>query len=122
MSRVRGTNTGPEKLVRRLVSGLGYRYRLHGKGLPGRPDLVFKARKKVIFVHGCFWHSHGCGDDRPPKSKLEFWRGKLLENKKRDRRAVAALRSQGWTCLTVWACDLNHPARATEKIEKFLGR
>ncbi len=96
MSRVKSRDTKPELAVRRLVHSMGYRYRLHGK-LPGRPDLVFAARRKVIFVHGCFWHRHsGCPNCRLPKSRLAFWKPKLEANKKRDRKNQQSLRRLGW--------------------------
>ena len=103
MARIRSRNTGPELAVRRLVYSLGFRYRLHGTGLPGKPDLVFASRRKVIFVHGCFWHQHpGCG--RQPKSRLEFWTEKLFQNRERDLRNQRKLRSLGWRILIVWEC------------------
>src|SRR5690242_6390833 len=95
MARIRGRDTGPEWIVRKLVFSLGYRYRLHGKGLPGRPDLVFASRRAVIFVHGCFWHRHGsksCRLARLPKSRLAFWLPKLEGNKARDGRNKRQLR------------------------------
>ena len=106
--------------VRRLVFALGYRYRLHVSGMPGRPDLVFSGRRKVIFVHGCFWHRHArCRLARLPKSRLEFWISKLEANKRRDRKNVRALRRKGWTVLTIWECGLGNP-RLPSTIERFL--
>ena len=99
MSRVKGRDTGPEWAVRRLVHGLGYRYRLHRKDLPGCPDLVFPSRRKVIFVHGCFWHRHpdpACKLARLPKSRLEFWVPKLERNRARDLHSQARLIDMGW--------------------------
>src|SRR5687767_2131660 len=102
MARVRGRDTGPEMVVRRLVHGLGYRFRLHGRGLPGRPDLVFRSRSKVIFVHGCFWHRHkDCALARVPKSRLEFWEPKLESNRVRDESNLRALKASGWRVLTI---------------------
>ena len=120
MSRVRGKDTRPEMLVRRLVHGAGYRYRLHGPGLPGRPDLVFAARKKVIFIHGCFWHSHAdCQYARVPKSRTEFWLTKLQANKERDARNIKELTGAGWKVLVLWECELKNPALML-KIREFL--
>jgi DNA mismatch endonuclease, patch repair protein len=120
MSRIGRRDTGPEMTVRRLAHSLGYRYRLHRRDLPGTPDLVFPGRRKVIFVHGCFWHRHpGCG--RMPKSKLEFWRPKLESNRKRDLAARRKLRSLGWKCLVLWECELRDAAALAERIRGFLG-
>ncbi|MCC8948120.1 DNA mismatch endonuclease Vsr [Bradyrhizobium sp. Arg62] len=99
MARITCANTGPEMIVRRLVHSMGYRYRLHGKGLPGRPDLVFSARRKVVFVHGCFWHRHpdsSCSLARLPKSRLEFWLPKLQANRERDLANERKLKASGW--------------------------
>ena len=104
MGRIRSKDTGPEMTVRRLLHGLGYRYVLHDGRLPGRPDLVFPARGKVVFVHGCFWHGHSCGRGFRPKRNGEFWGAKIDNNKARDRRQVRALRTLGWKVLTVWEC------------------
>ncbi len=122
MSRVRGKDTKPEMVVRRLVHGLGYRYRLHGRSLPGNPDLVFGKRRKVIFVHGCYWHRHaGCPLCRLPKSKLEFWQPKLEGNKQRDERNQERLRELGWDFLIVWECELKNRDELTNRIRSFLG-
>lgn len=110
MSRIGPRNTAPERIVRRLLHGLGYRFRLHRKDLSGTPDIVLPGRRTAIFVHGCFWHAHGCKIGRPPRSRLEFWGPKLARTKTRDRAAVAALESQGWTVLTVWQCETKDPA------------
>ena len=121
MSRVRPTDTRPEMIVRRLVHGLGYRYRLHGQKLPGRPDLVFAARGKVIFVHGCFWHRHpGCRLARMPKSRVDFWRAKLDGNRERDLVKQRALTELGWQWLVLWECQLNDPASVRERVTAFL--
>jgi DNA mismatch endonuclease, patch repair protein len=124
MSLVRGAHTGPEMLVRRLVHGLGYRYRLHVSALPGKPDLVFPAKRKVIFVHGCFWHRHkkSCPLTRMPKSRLDFWTPKLIQNRERDAKHRRLLRAQGWAVLTLWECELKNSSRLTGKIVKFLKR
>lgn len=121
MSRVRSKDSRPEMLVRRLVFALGYRYRLHRRDLPGCPDLVFAQRKKVIFVHGCFWHRHArCPLARLPRSRLEFWIPKLEANKVRDRRNRRELRKTGWQVLTIWECELNAVERLTNAIRRFL--
>lgn len=124
MSLVRNKNTGPEMVVRRLVHGMGYRYRLHGRGLPGRPDLLFPSRRRVIFVHGCFWHRHGdsaCKLARLPKSRLDFWIPKLEGNKVRDVENLQKLRSMGWKSLVIWECQLKKPLPLARKISAFLG-
>ena len=123
MSRVRGADTKPELAVRRLIHGLGYRYRLHRSDLPGRPDLVFPARRKVIFVHGCFWHRHpdrSCCLARMPKSRLHFWRAKLEGNRERDIRNQQQLRALGWRSLVLWECQLRDQDHLRKAVEGFL--
>ena len=123
MRRVRGKNTGPELMVRRLVHGLGYRFRLHRKDLPGSPDLVFPRLRSVIFVHGCFWHRHDdpeCRLARLPKSRLDFWEPKLTANRLRDVRKQAALAATGWRILIVWECDLRNKEQLENKLKVFL--
>ena len=121
MALVRSKNTRPELAVRKLVFSLGYRYRLHRKDLPGCPDLVFKKRGKVIFVHGCFWHRHkNCPLARLPKSRLGFWKSKLEGNERRDRKNKLALMRKGWKVLTVWECQVKDSKRLGEKIGRFL--
>lgn len=121
MALVRAKNTKPELLVRRLVHGLRYRYRLHRRDLPGTPDLVFPGRHKIIFVHGCFWHRHAdCALARLPKSRSKFWLLKLEGNAKRDARNVRALRRQGWGVMTIWECQLRDKARLATRIGRFL--
>jgi DNA mismatch endonuclease (patch repair protein) len=121
MSRIKGKDTKPELFVRRLVHGMGYRYRLHGKGLPGRPDLVFAKRLKVIFVHGCFWHRHvGCGLARLPKSRLDFWQCKLDGNVERDREVERRLAELGWKVMIVWECEVKSEAVLMSRIKAFL--
>lgn len=120
MSRVRSKDTKPELAVRRLVHAMGYRYRLHGQ-LPGRPDMVFASRRKVIFVHGCFWHRHrGCKNCRMPKSRLAFWRAKLEGNRQRDLVKMKELRKLGWKPLVVWECELKAVDRLSNRIRGFL--
>ena len=123
MSRVRGANTKPELMVRRLVHGMGYRYRLHSTSLPGKPDLVFAGHRKVLFVHGCFWHRHPdpkCPLARLPKSRLDFWLPKLEGNRRRDRRDEKRLRDIGWGVMVVWECQLRNQNRLAARIERFL--
>ena len=124
MSRVRARDTGPELLVRRLAHGLGYRYRLHRKDLPGKPDLVFPARRKVILVHGCFWHrppDPACKLARMPKSRLEFWEPKFARNRARDEKVLEQLAESGWTVLTLWECELGDRSQVATRIREFLG-
>ena len=122
MSRVRSKGTAPEMMVRRGLHRLGYRYRLHGAELPGRPDLVFASRRKVVFVNGCFWHGHPqCRRARAPVSNREFWLTKLERNRGRDLRNIAALRESGWEVLTVWECELRELDSALTRISGFLG-
>jgi DNA mismatch endonuclease (patch repair protein) len=121
MSRIGGRNTAPEVQIRKLLFKLGYRYRLHRKDLPGTPDIVFPSRAKVIFVHGCFWHAHGCRIGKLPKSRPEFWEPKLAGNKARDRRNVSALRKLGWSALSIWQCELKSPEGLEKHIRSFLG-
>lgn len=121
MALVRHKDTKPELAVRRLAHGMGYRYRLHARALPGQPDMVFASRRKVIFVHGCFWHRHrGCPNCRLPKSKLEFWKPKLEGNRRRDRTNLAKLRKLGWKSLVVWECEIKDRLALAARIKKFL--
>lgn len=121
MSRVRGKNTKPELLVRRVVWSLRFRYRLHNKHLPGKPDLVFAGKRKVIFVHGCFWHQHdNCHKYRMPQTKLDFWLPKLQGNAKRDALNQQLLRQRGWNSLVIWECQLKDTNKLTERITNFL--
>lgn len=122
MGRVRSKNTKPEMVVRRLVHSLGFRYRLHRGDLPGKPDLVFPSRRKIIFVHGCFWHRHSraCPLTRLPKSKLDFWRAKLEKNRIRDRENFRLLRKAGWAILVVWECEVGDLDEMTSRIVAFL--
>ena len=106
MASIGPANTKPEMLIRRRLHALGYRYRLHVKGLPGKPDLVFPGRRAVIFVHGCFWHGHDCTLFRWPSTREEFWRSKIGGNIARDQRTAAQLLDQGWRVLDIWECAL----------------
>lgn len=123
MSKVRSKGTKVEMRVRRLVHGMGYRYQLHRKDLPGKPDLVFPSRKKIIFVHGCFWHRHGdptCKLARLPKSRFDFWLPKLAENQERDVRTQAQLRDLGWSVMTIWECQVRDTEALKSNISEFL--
>lgn len=111
MARIRSKDTAPELTVRRLVHGLGYRYVANDARLPGSPDLVFVSRRRVIFVHGCFWHSHRCGRGYMPKTNAAWWAAKLARNVDRDREVVTALRAAGWACLVVHECELRAEQR-----------
>jgi DNA mismatch endonuclease (patch repair protein) len=119
MSRVRSKDTRPEMIVRRMLHKAGYRYRLHVANLPGKPDLVFAGRRKVIFIHGCFWHLHDCGQARMPKSRVEFWGKKLRANRERDERNLAELRRLGWGVFSVWECQLRN-AELLDELIRFL--
>ena len=122
MASVKSKGTAPEMLVRRTLHKVGYRYRLHRSDLPGRPDLVFPSRRKVIFVNGCFWHQHaGCKRSSVPKSNQDFWRNKLHGNLIRDAKNVAKLRSEGWDVETVWECELQNLEAVGKRLAKFLG-
>lgn len=121
MSRIRGTNTRPELIVRKFVHALGLRFRLHSPGLPGKPDLSLPRFKKAIFVNGCYWHGHeGCADFRFPKTHTSYWRAKIERNRKRDVENLAALSRAGWKSLVVWECELSNPMKAGKKIVRFL--
>jgi DNA mismatch endonuclease, patch repair protein len=123
MSRIRGKDTQPEMKVRRLIHGMGYRYRLHLGNLPGRPDLVFSSRRKVIFVHGCFWHRHPdvrCKLARLPKSRLDFWQPKLESNRARDFENQKKLAENGWQVLVLWECELRDASNLEHRIRSFL--
>lgn len=123
MARVRSRDTKPEMVVRRLLHRMGYRYRLHRSDLPGRPDIVFGKRRKVIFIHGCFWHRHGdpgCRLARLPKSRLEFWEAKLNGNAERDAQRQRTLMQLGWDILVVWECELRQSEQLENKLKEFL--
>lgn len=121
MGCVRSRDTKPEMLVRRLIHSMGYRYRLHAKDLPGKPDLVFRPRRKLIFVHGCFWHRHpGCALARLPKSREDFWLKKLEANRQRDVKTDLALREMNWNVLTIWECELSDITMLKNRIREFL--
>ncbi|HEY8269714.1 MAG TPA: very short patch repair endonuclease, partial [Pseudobdellovibrionaceae bacterium] len=107
MARIKGKNTKPEKLVRSLIYSLGYRFRIHFKGLPGKPDIVFPGRRKVIFIHGCFWHGHeGCKRSKIPSTNTAFWETKINKNRSRDALVTTELANMGWQVLTLWQCQI----------------
>jgi DNA mismatch endonuclease (patch repair protein) len=123
MSRVRARDSKPEMLVRRLVHAMGFRYRLHDRRLPGTPDLVFRSRRKVIFVHGCFWHRHPdpvCKLARMPGSRLDFWKPKLQGNRERDLRHQSELDALGWRFLIVWECQMRDREQLQNDLRAFL--
>ncbi|MVA96664.1 DNA mismatch endonuclease Vsr [Nitratireductor sp. CAU 1489] len=120
MRAVKSKNTGPEITVRRLLHAMGYRFRLHRKDLPGKPDIVFPSRTKVIFVHGCFWHGHGCSKGRPPKSRLDYWLPKLEQNARRDRTKTEQLAAAGWDVLVVWQCELKELEELATRLQDFV--
>lgn len=121
MARARGRNTGPERTVRSVLFSLGYRFRLHGADLPGRPDIVLRSRRCVIFVHGCFWHRHACRNGRRlPKSRVTFRRVKLEGNAARDKRTRARLRREGWRALIVWECQLHDIPKLVARLRAYL--
>lgn len=122
MSRIRSQDTRPELRIRRALHRIGYRYRLHNAALPGRPDLVFPGRRKVLFVNGCFWHSHpGCREGRIPGSNRDYWEPKLRRNVERQASAVSALRDQGWSALVIWECEIENSLEAIrDEVCEFL--
>lgn len=122
MGRIRGVDTGPEMVVRRAAHRLGYRFRLHRRSLPGRPDLVFPSRRAAIFVHGCFWHRHeGCRKATMPKTRVEFWRAKFARNIERDAEVQQSLRAGGWRVLVIWECEIGRNGDLDRTLREFLG-
>lgn len=121
MSNIKGKDTKPEKIVRSLVFSMGYRYRLHDKRLPSTPDMVFSSRRKIIFVHGCFWHMHNCryGQVRP-KANAGFWEAKRNRNVQRDQESMMALHAQDWATLVVWECETKDMVALKQKLKTFL--
>ncbi len=123
MGRIRGKDTKPEMLVRRLAHRLGFRFRLHRRDLPGSPDLVFPGRRKVVFVHGCYWHRHpGCRLAYQPKSNEDFWNAKFAANVARDQQALADLSKQGWDTLVIWECEAKDSDLVAFRLSAHLGR
>lgn len=122
MSRITGKNTKPEIMVRRMIYSMGYRYRLHVKELPGKPDIVFRSRCKVIFVHGCFWHGHkDCSRSHRPSSNAGFWNDKIKANMQRDEKVIRELKAAGWSVFVVWECQLCRPQEVEIRLLDFLG-
>lgn len=121
MASVKSKDTQPEQQVRRLLWSRGYRYRLHAEDVPGCPDIAFRSRRKVIFVHGCFWHRHtGCNATRTPKTRRRFWKDKFDTNKQRDRTVQDELEKQGWAFLVIWECETKDVAHLTARLTKFM--
>lgn len=120
MRRITGKNTTPELIVRRLLFQQGFRYRLHRAELPGKPDIVFVSRRKVIFVHGCFWHAHACRIAHQPRTNEGYWSPKLRRNQERDARHLAALKADGWKVLTIWECELKDLPAVKRRLLRFL--
>lgn len=122
MSKIRSKDTKPEKLVRSLLHSMGYRFRLHVRELPGKPDIVLKKYNAIIFVHGCFWHFHeDCNEGRIPNTRTEYWAEKLLGNRARDEKHISDLKSMGWRVMRVWECEIEKKTEETvEKIVNFL--
>ena len=121
MAAIGSRDTKPELAVRELVRTLGYRFRTHSVKLPGKPDLVFTSRRKVVFVHGCFWHRHkGCKRASMPATRTAFWEAKFSSNIMRDRRVRRELKKMGWAALIVWQCELKNPVKVTERLHEFL--
>jgi len=121
MAKIASRDTEPEKLVRRLLHKRGYRYRLHVKNLPGKPDLVFPRKRKVVFVHGCFWHRHNCKNGCTiPATRRSFWEDKFQRNVERDQKNIKALKQRGWKVFVVWECQLADEERVVDLLEEFL--
>lgn len=121
MSRNRGKHTSPEIIVRQLIYSLGYRYRLHRKGLPGCPDIVFSAKKKVIFINGCYWHRHTCKKGRSkPETRKDFWQTKFFRTKQRDKATRKKLKNIGWQILTIWECQIKNVEKLKKMVTEFL--
>lgn len=122
MARIRRSDTKPELTVRRLLHAMGYRYRKQMKGIPGRPDIAFTRRRKIVQIHGCFWHAHErCATFRMPRSHTEFWEAKLTKNKDRDARLEKEARAAGWDVLTIWKCGLKDERTLINQLIDFLG-
>lgn len=122
MSRIRSKDTRPELRVRSVIFGLGYRYRVHAKDLPGKPDIVFRSRKKIIFIHGCFWHAHpGCARATVPKTRRYYWESKLSGNVMRDEAVTAELTAAGWEVLVIWECETQSDNEVADRVRSFLG-
>lgn len=122
MARIRSKDTGPEMVVRRLLHRLGFRFRLHAKELPGKPDIVFRPRRKAVHVHGCYWHGHGCSrGGTGAKSNVEYWAPKIARNRARDEASASAMEADGWSVLTVWECETRDLVQLEARLTEFLG-
>jgi DNA mismatch endonuclease (patch repair protein) len=121
MRAVKSKNTAPELIVRKLLHKEGFRYRLHPTDLPGCPDIVFRSKRKAIFVHGCFWHGHRCPrGGRIPKTNSDYWKNKVARNERRDQETLESLRSSGWAVLVIWECELADPESLAQKVAQFM--
>lgn len=120
MSRIRSENTRPEIAVRSILHGLGYRFRLHRKDLPGRPDIVLPKHKKIVLVHGCFWHGHSCKLGSVPKSNQQYWNRKIETNRARDARTLQALIDLDWSVLVLWECEIRKSEGLAERLDSFV--
>jgi DNA mismatch endonuclease, patch repair protein len=120
MAAVRSRDTRPEKVVRSILHALGLRFRLHQASLPGSPDIVLARHRAIVFVHGCFWHSHSCPRGKPPNSRREFWLPKLAKNRARDKLQVKALRKLGWRVLVIWECQTKDHTQLTERLMRWI--
>jgi DNA mismatch endonuclease (patch repair protein) len=118
MAQIRSKNTKPELAVRKAAHALGLRFRLHRGDLPGTPDLVFSGRRTALFVHGCFWHRHGCARATTPASNVQYWTAKFERNVERDARNAAELRKLGWRCVRIWECETNDATRLAGALRK----
>jgi DNA mismatch endonuclease (patch repair protein) len=122
MQAVKGRDTTPERIVRSILHRLGCRFALHRADLPGKPDIVMPSRRAVVFVHGCFWHGHGCARGRRrPVTNAPYWRAKIQRNRNRDRRTIAGLGRAGWRVLIVWECETRKPVELGQRLVRFLG-
>jgi DNA mismatch endonuclease, patch repair protein len=121
MARIRSAHTKPEMIVRRMAHRLGFRFRLHRRDLPGKPDLVFAGRNKIVFVHGCYWHGHGCKvGGTGAKSNQDYWGPKIARNRQRDESAIAALTGLGWKVLAIWECETRNETELKRRLRRFL--
>ena len=120
MRRVRSVDTEPELRIRKMVHQLGFRFRLHGKALPGKPDLVITRRKQAVFVHGCYWHQHHCYASKRPRTNRRYWNRKLDRNIERDKENLRLLKQQGWRVLIIWECELRKPGQLQRRLLRFL--
>ncbi|MCB9768069.1 MAG: DNA mismatch endonuclease Vsr [Candidatus Omnitrophica bacterium] len=121
MRAVKSEDTGPELRVRKLIHSMGYRYSLHRKDLPGKPDIVLRSRKKIVFIHGCFWHGHHCpAGSKKPKTNADYWERKIERNVQRDRRSQSALRRGGWSVAVVWECQTRNLEKLERRLRTFL--